>query len=752
MESELTRTTPIRLDAPVGEVATAPYNFVRLPRQILTAGAATQLSDVELLDVHNRFMAGRLHGHIGLDITALTPLYIRGRRRPTSAAWADREKTEARPAVDRNEVPIIPGSSLRGMTRSIVELLTFAKVPHPHDAKPFFRTVGTERVGVAYRNRMLKQGRPEGGILRHGDEGWFVDVREVVRVPHQLIANLGYRQHPNYHPNSQLQHQPCAVRIVDRKVVGYNANVDLTSGDWRRGTLVLTGSAPKKLAEFVFLDADGGAPLAPVPVSQAVMDRVTDDDQITPWQVAAFPSGKPKGTLVSGTPIFFIRASDGSGVEFLGRARMFRLPYDRSLKDLVPEHLRNADLDLTEAIFGTVGSAQNRPAVKGRVFFENARASGHKPAGGWTHEKMTPSILSGPKPTTYVHYLTQPATSDDERFTTFLAGDTTVPRGYKVYFHRSDDANADPLALARNQKPIPPNSKQHTSIEPVREGVTFKGRIRFENLLPLELGALLAAVELQPGCAHRIGMAKPLGLGSIRVTAHVTLTNPSDRYRTWSGTGALDETGRTAVVVDAREAFMTVALQHAKASGEPTVAGCDGLASLARFSELFTMLNWERRPPVAATAPLRLDPDNRINEFKDRRVLPDPFIAAGQTVEIIDHAGQPPSAARREADIDAERRNRRLPHRNSGPAPTRQQPRYEAQPLPTKPAALTGRRCEERTKKGGSVFVLSNGSKAVLHPSSKVPTEADLDGELTFEHAADGDRYIQVRWISPAAE
>jgi hypothetical protein len=46
---------------------------------------------------------------------------------------------------------------------------------------------------------------------------------------------------------------------------------------------------------------------------------------------------------------------------------------------------------------------------------------------------------------------------------------------------------------------------------------TFTFTLNFENLAELELGALLWALELEEGMHHRLGYAKPLGFGSVRL-------------------------------------------------------------------------------------------------------------------------------------------------------------------------------------------------------------------------------------------
>ncbi len=52
----------------------------------------------------------------------------------------------------------------------------------------------------------------------------------------------------------------------------------------------------------------------------------------------------------------------------------------------------------------------------------------------------------------------------------------------------------------------------------MKSGAAFTFRVQFENLAPLELGALLYAVELEDQMVHRLGYAKPLGFGSVKVT------------------------------------------------------------------------------------------------------------------------------------------------------------------------------------------------------------------------------------------
>ncbi|MFB3906030.1 MAG: TIGR03986 family CRISPR-associated RAMP protein [Acidobacteriota bacterium] len=250
----------------------------------------------------------------------------------------------------------------------------------------------------------------------------------------------------------------------------------------------------------------------------------------------------------------------------------------------------------------------------------------------WLEDVIVPRILSSPKVTTFQHYLTQDGGIEKDKLkdklTTYLNGDQTTIRGHKLYWHRWEDSQA--LAQAREPERhdeilrdlLSPNPRdsQHTLIKPIKAGVTFKGRIRFENLTDLELGALLIALELPEGCAHRLGMGKPLGLGSVRISTRLNLVDRSRRYTGWAETGATSDDGARF-----RRIFVEEMLRHAHEAGETLIPGNNGLRRIARLDALFLLLEWQGREGVAETAYMELA------RFKERPVLPSPHKVAGQT-------------------------------------------------------------------------------------------------------------------------
>jgi CRISPR-associated protein (TIGR03986 family) len=201
-------------------------------------------------------------------------------------------------------------------------------------------------------------------------------------------------------------------------------------------------------------------------------------------------------------PCFFVDLKEPA----FGHTPYFRLPYSTTTHKAL--HTKcEPPYPMAEAVFGTT----NR---RGRVFFEDAFVVESPPdAVGPARE----AVLGAPKPTTFQHYLVQHSEHPEDSIHWDASGATV--RGHKLYWHRP----GAPLPEAAGKEGV------RTRFKPAREGLGFRGRVRFENLRPEELGALLLALELPAGCAHRLGMAKPLGLGSFLISNVKVRTFDLDR-------------------------------------------------------------------------------------------------------------------------------------------------------------------------------------------------------------------------------
>jgi len=634
--------------------ATAPYNFVPLPNKILTVDEGVDVNGKKekLWEMHGQYVPGTHSGWIDLNLKTLTPLFIRGPITKIGEEWDKRDsRLRAEPFTNKDGVPVIPGSSLRGMIRSLVEVLSFSKINPVTDERPFFRTVAKGRIGDAYRNRInCKGNKTLGGYARKINNQWsIVPAQEVLKIHKEELKiydfDLPEKPSQKYYPKWDAHREQCWFKRDEvKKWLVKQLSLEDKNG-WEKGVLVLTGSAPKKEFEFLFV---GESRENSVVIPDKIFRRFHDNDQLTQWQEKAFPKDKPfhacrksAGYIRDGEPVFYL-VDDGkkdkenpAGLVFFGRAQMFRFPYDLSPLDLILAGSKQVGLDLSESIFGMVqeGKLHDQSfCIKGRVFFEDATAK--KDNHDYFEPVIIPRILSSPKITCFQHYLTQDGLKNNKKLTTYLRGDYTTIRGVKKYWHRWDssvglgavkeDKNfGELLNYAELFKDLHKTAvdkikdKQHTVIRPVKPHVVFHGRIRFSNLSDVELGALLAALNLPDGCAHKLGMGKPLGLGSIKIKTKLSLFESTVRYGAWGNDGVSNADADNFI-----GAFEKLVIDHALVSDETIIESKLGLSKIGRLQALYTLLDWENKLPIEETEYMALE------TFRELRVLPSPHKVA----------------------------------------------------------------------------------------------------------------------------
>ena len=607
--------------------AWAPYNFVPLPEKVVT------VSEKEIPG-HDEY---RLHtGRIDCTLVAETPLYTRAAMTPDFFAEAgykpfhqfnEKQKEELAQFFAVGERLVIPGSSLRGMIRSLVEIVAYGKVQWVTGDPLIFRGVGdTSSMGVHYRSFFQEKSgnvftsKVEAGYLeKHGDKWYIIPAMKVNGVSFGRIeigdipTNLEtWTNCSNAHkifvaldlPKDHIHSKGNIIRYA--KVL--KASSRPTNDCKDEMVLVETGRLPgKKHLQFVFglpsdkknwISINGNA----VTRYLAVVDGHVEED-------------------VSETPVFYL--ANNQQITDFGHTMMFRLPYRYTPLDFIPRELRRTtDIDLAEAIFGYEPAEDPETGEKrekgraGRVFFSDAYLSG-KPEKALYPNPIIPQVLGGPKPTAFPHYLTQTDPDDKKRLKHYDSQPVqdTVIRGHKFYWHKQGvDLERD----IRENRPaeIEEHASQYTLIRPVRPGTMFAFEIHFENLADYELGCLLWALNLPSGYRHKLGMGKPLGMGSVRVETTLHLLDRRSRYmrlldREWWNLGNEIPQGADHFIA-AFEQFM-----FDRIDSNETV-NCERLADVPRIKALLKMLEWPG-PDRSKTSYMPL------TRFKERGVLPSPF-------------------------------------------------------------------------------------------------------------------------------
>lgn len=642
--------------------AVAPYNFVALPEQVHTV-------EIPAACQHDRYSETETHtGTIDCTFTTRTPLYTRAAMRPEFyKQWGEKirelmKDPTAREAhaqffhLDQGKTPVIPGSSLRGMVRALVEIISNSKVQWVTDEPLVFRSVG-DRTGLGeyYRNRLMVEGpknsltpKMVAGYMEKQGHRWFIRPAQTIggatfaRIHLGDLERIEQQLAPWHQCNNAYQIWIKSDRLDFQRVQeGFRrlkyipvkeVRATATPG-FQAAVVAKSGKMNNKRREAVFFppDPDG----AVIEVDEEMVRRYRE--QVSQEQEKLLRN--KEGVLRDKQPVFYL-LEEGKLV-FFGHAMMFRLPYERTPLDFVPEALRKpTETDLAEAIFGFVAASKEdtRTPRAGRVYFRDAQLAPGQADVWLAAAPITPKILSGPKATTFQHYLTQqePDTVDIGQLT--KGGDPvratlldhyaspppheTVIRGHKLYWHKAgtdlttiqETAEVDFAGDPQKRPPKLPDT-QHTQIKPVRSGVEFRFRLHFENLRDFELGALLWALTL-PGEAgksygHKLGMGKALGMGSIQLTVSaLQVSERKERYKMlFAGEQwhlpERDEMDKISVYIGAFAQWIT---------GGPGRA----LHESTRIRMLLKLLEYPG-PNGNLTRYMEL------KEFKERPVLPDPL-------------------------------------------------------------------------------------------------------------------------------
>jgi CRISPR-associated protein (TIGR03986 family) len=211
--------------------------------------------------------------------------------------------------------------------------------------------------------------------------------------------------------------------------------------------------------------------------------------------------------------------------------------------NLVPFKAGRTMITVAEQMFGFVeeGKEDDRTsgrALAGRVHFSHALFAGLRRIEGddWEDNSVsayesetTLRILGSPKPPSPALYFKWANRRDYIRKWELSPG-KHHPQGRKFYLHhRQTDIGKKPWRTSPENEHE--NCQQKVKISPIRSGAVFYFHIVFENLSRHELGLLLYALQPSAHFRHKIGMGKPLGLGSVHVEATgVFLINRQIRY------------------------------------------------------------------------------------------------------------------------------------------------------------------------------------------------------------------------------
>jgi len=563
------------------EVSKAPYNFVPVNEKIVEAEKVPQF---------NQYHNDRFTGYLDLDIETITPVYIRDTLTKSESENKEIINPDFYSPGGRLK---IPGSSLRGLTKTMVEILSFSKFGSFEDKQLYFRDftkLPLRKIYSGYNLSSTENYKDEKG-------------KERKKIKYNMQCGLLKKQGLNY--KIQCCGNPERIKTIKVEEIFQKYEITYEDSEWNYQKIgdqiiVISTSLKNRQGKSKKREWLITIPENPELISldeQDIWDYTNDISRECSQKVPDLLEEVKKNP--KGIPVFYIEYSDknsGTRIAF-GHTGMFRLPYKKTIGEHVPvNHKNDSVTDFAEAVFG------NATTFASRVFFEDALCTEEDSQKVLMGVRIPP-VLSSPKPTSFQNYLEQD--NNNKENLNHYNSDASV-RGNKMYWHR----DAGEIDWIDNSKY---NKKINTKINPVKPGTLFKGKIRFENLSGTELGALISALNLPGNFRHKIGMAKPLGLGTIKVTVALNLSDRKKRYSdlfTEWNPGNVSSPEEAKLFQDKFEKYILNALEEKKSS----------VWEIDRINQLKVMLDYNNKPCNEDTRYQTIEP----NEFKKRNILPGP--------------------------------------------------------------------------------------------------------------------------------
>jgi len=500
-------------------VIKAPYNFVPFNHQVVTPHWIDQIS-------HDIPFKDGLSGKIEVKLTAMSPIFVRdGIGQAASAKnYKDGVQQQAHTfsqALDGRY--FIPGTSLKGMIRSVVEILSFGRMEGKvNDHRYAVRDFSNNSL---YNPSKISRTIKCGWLQKVKGEYLLTDCGAPRRISHKSLSEYFKTDISTFFQNrrnlgdksakmkyEQYPHIPKAFRFDTwddkngRSLCRINPEGELA------GQIVFTGQPSErqeergkgKHLEFVF--PDRGMP------GMSVSDTAIDNfffayyDHDTNKQSPDWKYWKPKLEKGEKIPVFF--REEGREVKDMGLSMLYKITYENSVEDAIKKYQTTQEPDFSEAIFGHV--RDNKEQLRGRVHISHAFSENAQPA-----VQPVTEVLSGPKASYYPMYIRQKVGANGKingNYQTFMDKKPEIA-GWKRYPVHTHSVKHNPPPSGTNSRKIT------TSFIPLEIGAQFHTTLRYHNLRPMELGALLSALTFHhtEGTYHALGMAKPLGYGKVKI-------------------------------------------------------------------------------------------------------------------------------------------------------------------------------------------------------------------------------------------
>ncbi len=501
---------------------TAPFNFVPLSDKVFFPPWADDVShDIPFEDGES--------GVIDITITAKSPIFIRNHS-------SDKDN----PSIEfcsHNGEYYIPSTSVKGMVRGVLEIMSFSKMSQFDDDTYAFRDLNNKK---DYMSQM-KTNNTFCGWLKKDDTKFVIEDCGIPgRIRLDKVEPTLYSQFYDIYDEKKENNKTAEYKydlISSKNIIlptafthkkNDNGRDIYIIGDEKEGTLVFTGqpSARKegvepsgKIYEFIFFGSKGDIILKDK-IYKNFKFAYFDKRKTQPKESPDWTYWKEKLENGEKVPVFFQKDDKGE-IKHFGLSYLYKLPYNYGIKNTIEsiskEHFSDK-LDLTQTIFGYIDE-DNQKSLKGRVQFSHFKADSKPPKF-----KSITTVLGSPRASYYPIYIKQDYIEGekmvkDGEYNTLMKKDSQIAGRKRYPLHQN----------IPNPKIYNKDEKSSTTFNPIGNydkaskefnEFTFSGKLRYHNLKKVELGALLSAITFHGNSDkfyHNIGMTKAWGFGKINI-------------------------------------------------------------------------------------------------------------------------------------------------------------------------------------------------------------------------------------------
>jgi CRISPR-associated protein (TIGR03986 family) len=448
-------------------------------------------------------------GKIALDITAKSDIFVRDGSGDKSSDFSN-----------INQRYFIPGTSIKGSLRSVLEIVSFGKLTRFNNDSFDIRDIKNSQ----YRDLMNDKIKMGWFVYHNGNYYIYQTEKKPKKIDFEDVDELldreSQRSLKSFITGGCIGKRNALDKY--RYVYGDGFNYPhIYNGEY----LIFTGQSAKlefkhgerinkvKHNEFLFpqfpQDDKGNIN---VDENNGEWRKLTDDevrtfnsihkdssDYNTFW-IKHLKNCKP-------IPVFYIVQD---GVIRFGLTYMFKLPAKKNVEDAIPQNFRRKEHDMAELIFGYT---DDNDSLRGRVHVGHAFTTSNDLR---TLEERK-YILSSPHASYYPLYV-KDARPWNSNGNLTIAGFKRYPTAYKKDGSKPNDESGQDG-----------NGKMLSHIKPLPAGTKFSCEITFHNLKPEELGALLYVLDSRQIKYHQFGGLKPYRYGKVSIRPTLTLKDSEDK-------------------------------------------------------------------------------------------------------------------------------------------------------------------------------------------------------------------------------